>query len=131
MEVRHAFPVILAKVADISFVRGCYGDIVVPKVADGVPMNAARLLSIVGEGSIYLLPDKMLKKMSEIQSHSVPDNVGNSQVPDKDGDSQVPDNDGDSEVPGNDGDSEEPDIVVGVSSMSDSELSHSTVLSKK
>ena len=44
----------------IQFVKACYGDIDVPKVADGVSMNATRLLSIIGQGCIYLMPDRVI-----------------------------------------------------------------------
>lgn len=59
-EIKNAFPVLDTEGASIQFVKACYGDIVVPKVADGVKMNATRLLSIVGQGCVYLMPDRAL-----------------------------------------------------------------------
>ena len=59
-EIKKAFPVLDTDDATIHFVKACYGDIVVPKVADGVSMNATRLLSIIGQGCIYLMPDRVI-----------------------------------------------------------------------
>lgn len=51
--------------ADFKFAKVCYGEIVSPKVADGITMDAARVLSISGQRSIYLRPDKVLHKNPE------------------------------------------------------------------
>lgn len=50
--------------ANFIFAKACYGEIVSPKVADGITMNPARVLSISGQGSIYLRHDKVLHKNS-------------------------------------------------------------------
>ena len=57
--------ILVSKCANFKFAEACYGEIVPPKVADGITMNAARVLSISGQGSIYLRPDKVLHKNSE------------------------------------------------------------------
>ena len=64
-EVRKVFPILVSKCANFKFAKACYGEIVSSKVADGITMNAARVLSISGQGSIYLRPDKVLHKNSE------------------------------------------------------------------
>ena len=64
-EVRKVFPILVSKCANFKFAKACYGEIVSPKVADGITMNAARVLRISGQGSIYLRPDKVLHKNSE------------------------------------------------------------------
>ena len=47
-EVRKVFPILVSKCANFKFAKACYGEIVSPKVADGITMNAARVLSISG-----------------------------------------------------------------------------------
>ena len=63
--MRKVFPILVHKCANFKFAKACYGAIVSPKVADGITMNAARVISISGQGSIYLRPDKVLHKNSE------------------------------------------------------------------
>ena len=64
-EVRKVFPILVSKCANFKFAKACYGEIVSPKVADRITMNAARVLSISGQGRIYLRPDKVLHETSE------------------------------------------------------------------
>ena len=59
-EIEKVFPILQRKAANFTFVKACYGELVVPNVPDSISMNAERLLSIVGQGSIYLLPEKIL-----------------------------------------------------------------------
>jgi len=47
-EVRKVFPILVSKCANFKFAKACYGEIVSPKVPDGITMNAARVLSISG-----------------------------------------------------------------------------------
>ena len=48
------FPILEEKNVDIDFVKSCYGQIVNPKLAAGVEYTAARILSLSGQGSIYI-----------------------------------------------------------------------------
>lgn len=50
VEVRKVLPILVSKCANVklNFAKACYGEIVSPKVADGITMNAARVLSISG-----------------------------------------------------------------------------------
>ena len=40
-EVRKVFPILVLKCANFKFAKACYGEIVSPKVANGITMNAA------------------------------------------------------------------------------------------
>ena len=64
-EIKKAFPVLDQKNSNFSYVKACYGEIVVPKIADGVSMDATRVLSIAQQACIYLQPDKILQGESE------------------------------------------------------------------
>ena len=51
------FPILQRKAANFTFVKACYDELVVANVPDSISMTAERVLSIVGQGSIYLLPE--------------------------------------------------------------------------
>ena len=59
-EMEKVFPIVQRKAANFTFVKACYGELVMPNVPDSIYMTAERVLSIVGQGSIYLLPEKIL-----------------------------------------------------------------------
>ena len=64
-EIKKIFPVLDQKASSFSFVKACYGEIVVPKIADGVSMDATRVLSIAQQSCIYLRPDRILEGETE------------------------------------------------------------------
>ena len=55
-KIKGLFSVLQDKEVDFDFVKSCYGQIVTPKIATGVKFSAARVLSISGQGSIYIRP---------------------------------------------------------------------------
>lgn len=59
-EMEKVFPIVQRKAANFTFVKACYGELVMPNVPDSIYMTAERVLSIVGQRSIYLLPEKIL-----------------------------------------------------------------------
>ena len=59
-DMEKVFPILQRKPANFTFVKACYVELVMPNVPDSIFMTAERALSIVGQGSIYLLPEKIL-----------------------------------------------------------------------
>lgn len=59
-DMEKVFPILQRKPANFTFVKACYVELVMPNVPDSIFMTAERVLSIVGQGSIYLLPEKIL-----------------------------------------------------------------------
>ena len=55
-KIKGLFSVLQDEDVDFDFVKSCYGQIVTPKIATGVKFSAARVLSISGQGSIYIRP---------------------------------------------------------------------------
>lgn len=53
-QIREVFPAL--KETDFEFVKSCYGQIITPKLATGVYFSSSRVLSLAGQGSIYIRP---------------------------------------------------------------------------
>lgn len=69
-QIRELFPAL--KEIDFQFVKSCYGQIVTPKLATGVEFSAARVLSLAGQGSIYIRPENDVSASLDSDSESPP-----------------------------------------------------------
>jgi hypothetical protein len=69
-QIKEWFPILEENNIDIDFVKSCYGQIVTPKLATGVKFTAARILSLSGQGSIYIRPKEDFPNEDDAGSYS-------------------------------------------------------------
>ena len=69
-QVKEWFPILEENNIDVDFVKSCYGQIVTPKLAAGVKFTAARILSLSGQGSIYIRPREDIPNEDDAGSYS-------------------------------------------------------------
>ena len=69
-QIKQRFPILEENNIDIDFVKPCYGQIVTPKLAAGVKFTAARILSLSGQGSIYICPREDIPNEYDAGSYS-------------------------------------------------------------
>ena len=69
-QIKQWFPILEENNIDVDFVKSCYGQIVTPKLAAGVKFTAARILSLSGQGSIYIHPREDIPNEYDAGSYS-------------------------------------------------------------
>ena len=69
-QIKEWFPILEENNIDIDFVKSCYGQIVTPKLTTGVKFTAARILSLSGQGSIYIRPKEDIPNEDDAGSYS-------------------------------------------------------------
>ena len=67
-QIRQSFPAL--KETEFEFVKSCYGQIIKPKLATGVFFSAARVLSLAGQGGIYIRPENEIATTQDSDSDS-------------------------------------------------------------